>query len=324
MRLTHLSVLSASVLIAACGGGGGSSFNGAEPPASTFAITSANATAATSASWEAVVASSDFGDLGGSLGLSAAIPGSVAKATQALKVAGQSTGAGQAVPVGPNVLPCLAGGAVTVSGDVASLLTLTPGDNFDVLFELCDEGAGEVVDGAIAFTVSDFSGDLLLGTYLLSMDGVLTDLQVATGTDTFINNGDATTTLDTLQTPFVATGVSGTSMTVDANASSQTLSNYVSSSTLDGGMQNLPYTMAASGTLDTTQLGGVVEYSTPVEFSGEGTNYPAAGSLLVEGSSSSARLTAVDDVNVTIEVDTNGDGVVDETINTTWAALVES
>lgn len=324
MKLTHLSVLSASVLLAACGGGGGSSFNGAEQPASTFAITSANATTAARTSWEALVASGDFGDLGGSLGLSAAVPAGVAKTTQVFQAAGQSNGAGQAVPVGPNVLPCLSGGAVTVSGDVASLLTLTPGDTFDVLFELCDEGAGEVIDGAIAFTVGDFSGDLLVGTYLLSMDGVLTDLQVATSTDTFINNGDATTTLDTQQTPFVATGVSGTSMTVDGNASSQTLRNYVSSSTLDGGMQNLPYTMAASGTLDTTELAGVVQYSTPVEFSGEGANYPSAGSLLVEGSNSSARLTAVDDVNVTIEVDSNGDGVIDDTINTTWAALAGS
>ena len=323
MRLTYLSVLSASVLVAACGGSG-SSFNGAEEPASTFAITTANATAATSAAWEALVASSDFADLGGSLGLSAAVPGAVAKATQAFKVAGQPTGAGQAVPVGPNVFPCLSGGAATVSGNVADLLTLTPGDTFNVLYEQCNDGVGEIIDGTIDFTVGDFSGDLLLGTYLLSMDAVVTNLQVRTGTDTIINNGDATVTLDTEQTPFVGTGVSGTSMTVDTNASSQTLSNYVSRATLDGGLPNLPYTKAASGTLDTTQLGGVVRYSTPLEFSGEGTNYPAAGSLLVEGSNSSARLTAVDNVNVTIEVDTNGDGVIDGTINTTWAALVES
>ena len=326
MRLTHLSVLSASVLVAACGGGGGggNSFNGAEEPASTFAITSANATAATSASWEAVVASSDFGDLGGGLGLSAAIPGSVAKATQAFKAAGQSTGTGQAVPFGPIVSPCLPSGAVTISGDVADLLTLTAGDTFDVLYEQCNEGAGEVIDGAIAFTVADFSGDLQLGTYLLSMDAIVTNLQIETATDTITNNGDASVTLDTVQTPFIETGVSGTSMIVDTNTSSQTLSNFVSSATLDAGMQNLPYTKAASGTLNTTQLGGVVDYSTPVEFSGEGTNYPAAGSLLVEGANSSALLTALDDVNVTIEIDANGDGVIDDTINTTWAALVGS
>lgn len=323
MRPAHLSILSASFLVTACGGSG-SAFNGTEEPAGTFAITSANAAAATSASWDALEASSDFGDLAGSLGLSAAVPDGVAKATQVLKAAGQASGTGQAVPVGPDVFPCLSGGAVTVSGNVASPLTLTTGDTFNVLYELCDEGAGEVVDGTIGLTVGDFSGDLLLGTYLISMDAVLTNLQVTTGTDVIINNGDTTITLDTQQIPFIATGVSGTSMTVDANASSQTLSNYISSSTLDGGLQTLPYTMAASGTLDTTELGGLVEYSTPVEFSGEGTNYPAAGSLLVEGANSSARLTAVDDINVTIEIDSNGDGAIDDTINTTWAALVGS
>jgi len=321
MKLTHSGVLCASVLVAACGSGG-SSFDGAgEPPASTFAITSANATTAAGASWDAVVASGDFSNLGGSLGLTAAVQGGVSKATQSFKAAGLSSDSGLAVPVGPDVLPCLSGGAVTVSGDIASPVTLTTGDTFNVLYELCDDGAGEVIDGTIDLTVRDFSGDLLAGTYLLSMDAVLTNLQVATGSDTIMNNGDATVTLDTEQTPYVATGVSGTSMTIDASASSQTLSNYVSQATLDGGMQNLPYTMSASGALNSTELGGVVQYSTPVAFSGEGTNYPAAGSLLVEGTNSSARLTAVDDVNVTIEVDSDGDGVIDETINTTWAAL---
>jgi hypothetical protein len=323
MRLTHLSILSVSVLVAACGSSGGS-FNDAGEPANTFEITSANATIATRASWDALVASSDFGDLGGSLGLSAAVPGGAAKATQVFKAAGQSSGTGQAVPVGPNVLPCLDGGAVTVTGNVADLLTLTAGDTFNVLYELCDDGVGEVIDGEIDLTVGDFSGDLLLGTYLLSMDAILTNLQVVTSTDTITNNGDATVTLDTEQAPFVATSVSGTSMTVDANTRSQTLSDYASSSTLDGGLQNLPFTMAANGTLDTTELGGTVQYSTPVEFAGEGINYPASGSLLVEGANSSALLTAVDDVNVTIEIDSNGDGVTDDTINTTWAALVGS
>jgi hypothetical protein len=82
--------------------------------------------------------------------------------------------------------------------------------------------------------------------------------------------------------------------------------------------------LSASGTLDSTQLAGVVQYSTPVTFAGEGFDYPSSGALLVEGENSSARLTAIDNVNVTIEVDSNGDGVIDDTINTTWADLTSS
>ena len=321
MNFARLSVLSASLLIAACSG---DQLGATQPSASTFAITSANAATAAKASWEAVVASGEFGELGGSLGLSAAVPGGVSKATLSLKAAGFPVGAGQQVPVGPTVLPCLTGGAVTVTGEVADLLTLTANDTFQVLYELCDDGVGEVIDGVVDFTVGDFAGDLFLGTYLLSMDAVVTDLQVLTGTDTITNNGDATVSLDTMQIPFVEAGVSGTSMTIDSNASSEILSNYSSNQTLDAGVQTLPFTLSASGTLDSTQLGGIIQYSTPTTFAGEGVEYPSSGSLLVEGVSSSARLTAVDNVNVTIELDANGDGVTDETINTTWANLTSS
>jgi hypothetical protein len=142
-----------------------------------------------------------------------------------------------------------------------------------------------------------------------------------TGTDTSTNNGDATVSLDYTQSPFLEAGVSGSSMTIDSNSSSETLSNYASRQTIDAGVQELPYTMTAFGTLDTTELDGIVQYSTPVTFTGEGFDYPSSGSMLVEGEDSSARLTAVDNVDVTIEVDANGDGVIDDTINTTWADL---
>lgn len=323
MRLTRLSVLSTFILISACSSDG-SPIGGTEPPSTSFAITSANATTVASVSWQAVVASGEFGELGGSLGLSASTPGGVAKATQSLKAAGFPVDGGQQVPLGPDVQPCLLDGFVTVSGEIADLLTLTRGDTFQVLYELCDDGAGEVINGLVEFTVREFTGDLLLGTYMLSMDGVATNLQAVTASDTITNNGDATVSLDTRQTPFIEAGISGTAITIDYNARSETLRNYVSSQTLDGGLQTLPYTMSAAGSLDATELAGVVQYSTPVTFAGEGANYPDSGSMLVQGENSSARLTAVDNVNVIIEVDTDGDGVIDDTINTTWAELASS
>jgi len=324
MNLARLSVLSASVMIAACGSGG-DQFGGGQPPTTTSAINSANALAVTRVSWEAVVASGDFGDLGGGLGLSATAPGGFAKASVLQKVGTSVVNVAQQVPFGPDVLPCLVNGTVTFSGDIANPETLSVGDTYRTVYELCDDGAGEVIDGAIDFTVREFTGDIILtGLYMLSMDAVVTNLQVVSGTDTITNNGDATVSLDTMQAPFIFAGVSGTSMTVDSNASSETLSNYSSSQTVDGALQSLPFTLTASGTLDSTQLAGVVSYSTPVTFAGEGLDYPSSGALLVVGQDSSARLTAVDNVNVTIEIDSNGDGVVDATIDTTWAALATS
>jgi len=319
MSRARLSVLSASLLIAACSGGT-DQFTNAGPGADAFNITSTNGATVAKVAWESAVTSGELTELGGSLGITAAVPGGFSKPSQT-QPAGFLVNVMQKVPFGPDVFPCLTSGTVTISGDIADPLTLTRGDTFTVESTMCDDGAGEVVDGLIEFTVGDFSGDILLGTYLLSMDAVVTNLQVMTGTTTTTSNGDATVTLDTSDAPYVEASTSGTSMTTDSNTSSETITNYQSNQTVDGNLENLPFTMSASGTLDTTQLDGIVSYSTPTEFSGEGIGFPSEGELLVEGENSSARLIAVDDVNVRIEIDLDGDGTTDEAIDTTWVAL---
>jgi hypothetical protein len=323
MSRARLSILSASLLIVACSGGTDQfGKEGSGPATGTFDITSTNGLAATKVAWESVVASGELTDLGGGLPISSAGSGGLSKVSLT-RPAGLAVSVIQNVPFGPFESPCASDGSITISGDIADplLSTLTFGDTFTVLSTMCDEGLGEVVDGLIEFTVGDFTGDLAAGTYLLSMDAVVTNLQVMTAADTLTSTGDATVSLDTSASPFIDASTSGTSMTTDSNASSETISNYRSNQTVDGNQQNLPYTMAASGTLNTTQLEGIVTYSTPVEFNGEGVDYPLVGVLLVQGTNSSARLTAIDNVNVMIELDVNGDGEADQTINTTWVDL---
>ena len=320
MSRARLSILSASLLIAACSGSS-DQFDGAGPEGgTTFNITSANGQTAAQVAWASAIASGELTDLGGSLGFSAAAPGGVSKASLT-RPAGLVVSVMQKIAIGPDTFPCLPSGSVTISGDIAVPGTMTVNDTFTVVYTMCDEGTGEVVDGLVEFTVGEFTGELLTGAYMLSMDAVVTRLQVMTGTDTLTSNGDATVTLDTTVSQYVEAGTSGTSMTTDSNASSETIMSFQSHQTLDANQENLPYTMSASGTLDTTQLEGIVSYSTPTEFSGEGTDFPSEGVLLVVGTNSSARLTAVNNVNVTIELDTDGDGNTDETINTTWVDL---
>ena len=329
MNLARLSVLTASLTLAACSGDGdfgdrSGSFGGGGSSTATYAVTSSNAPTATRASWEAANGSGEYGSFGGGQVLATGNPGDFSKAGHATRSVGVLVSALQNVPIGPEVSPCLVDGAVTLSGDIADPLTLTTGDTFNILFEACDDGFGEVIDGAIDMTVREFTGDLVAGTYLLSIDTVATDLQVFTADDTVTSNGDATVTVDTTQSPYIESSVSGSSMTVDSNSKSETLSNYVSNQTADGREQSLPYTLSASGTLDSTELDGVIQYSTPVRFAGDGLDYPSSGSLVVTGLDSSARLTAVDNVNVTIDIDVDGDGTWDETLEMTWAELVAS
>ena len=322
MNYARLSVLVAALAIAGCDGN--ATFVSA--PAATsdsFKIDSGNGVLTAQVSYEAALDSSSLVSIGSPVGLSVAAPNGSSIATQVGDPTGLALDIVSLVPFGPDVYPCGVGlGTVTMSGDIETAGTLTPGDTIRIEYDMCDEGLGEVIDGVIDLTVVDFSGELLLQTYMVAMDAVVTDLQVMTPADTVTGNGDATILLDTEQTPFVEASVSGTRLTMDANESSETLSTYASSTSFDGGQVPAEYTFGASGTLDSTQLAGIVTYATGPEFVGSDLNFPHSGELTVQGDESFVTLVAVDDQNVRIEIDDNGDGTVDETINMTWVEFL--
>ena len=210
-----------------------------------------------------------------------------------------------------------------MSGDLADPITptLTEGDVINVDADNCDDGLGEVLDGLLAFSVDAFEGDLLSGLYNLTMSMTLTDLSVQAAGQTVVSSGDATVMLNTLSAPSVSAEVSGNSLTTQIGSVTESLSGFLSAQTVDAGQTPAPYTLDSSGSLDSSELAGTVSFSTPVTFMGFDTDYPQTGELLVTGASSSARLIALDAVNVRVEIDSNGDGTVDDVIDTTWADL---
>ena len=319
MKRIHLGLLAASILASACGSDSGDSFGGTEPVADSFGIDVNNGVVATRQSYGAAIASGGIAELGGPVGISSAPPNGSAIASQAATPEDVVLDVVSMVPFGPDVQPCQGGtGTVTMSGDIAVPVTLTAGDFFIIEYDVCDEGAGEIIDGIITLTVRDFSGDLFLGTYRLIMDAEIDTLSVATGTDTLTADGDATVTLDTMAAPFVATSVSGSRITQSSNAGTEALTSYSSNQTLDGNQNPAVYTMDASGGLESSQLPGSVSYSTESTFRGFVPAYPGEGALLVRGHNSSARLVVVDDTNVRVEIDSNGDGATDDAIDLTW------
>jgi len=319
MKRKLFTVLGTSLLLGACGG---NLFEDPEQEVTTGSITPANALTTTRASWQAALSSGDFSTIGSSLGLSAGTPGGLSKPGAGGMSDGHLTSLLQKVPFGPDEFQCLSSGTVTISGDIADPTDVTRfsfNDTFRVVYVACDDGVGEVLDGTIDFTVGDFTGDLVAGTYMLSMDAITADFQVNAGGITTVSNGDTTVALDTMQTPFVDVGTSGSAMRVDSNSRSDVLTGYQSNQTVDGNIAPAPYTLSAAGTLDSTLLDGSVRYSTVETFEGVGTDFPSQGRFRVQGSDSSLELVAIDNINVDIEIDSNGDGVVDVTISTTWA-----
>jgi hypothetical protein len=288
-----------------------------------MSITSANAMSVTWTSYEAALSSSGLGTIAADTGFIAAGPSDFSKLGSSIANSVGSLDLAASVSIPAVETACAGGGTITISGNIADVVTfnLTPGDFFDVAFDMCNDGAGTTIDGALAYVVDAFSGNFLGGLYDLTMSMTLDTLQAITADDVVTMSGGAIARLDTLLAPAVAAEVSGSSLTVDTNSSSETLSDFASAQTIDAGVPQSPYTMSASGTLDSTQLDGTVQYSTPTLFEGFDLDYPHWGVFLVTAASSSARLTAIDNVNVRIEIDTDGDNNIDETINTTWAEL---
>jgi hypothetical protein len=318
MKRVLVALLIPLAMTAACGGGDGASAT-RPPPAADLPIDSGNAALASAVAWRSASGSGRFASLAG--GGIASNGGGISKPTARRAATGILGDIVSNAPFGPITNACAVSGTLTVSGDLADPLTLTAGDTIRAEYEACDDGQGEIVDGTIDSTVEAFSGNILSGAYDVTMRIELTDLDVTAGNDHLLGNGDATATLDTTAAPFVSTTVSGDSLASTTNGASATLSAFSFDQTVDAGLSPAPYTLAAAGTLDSSELAGVISYSTPVTFEGDDVEYPHAGELRVSGANSSARLIALDNVNVRIEVDSNGDGAVDQTIETTWAEL---
>ena len=316
-------------MVAGCDADTSFSGNTTAPPPPTgggaLTITSANAPTAMSVALKAAFESGSVGDVAGTLGVGTANVGNMNKLADSKYSSGTLFKAMQKVPFGPFDQPCLVSGTITISGDLADPLGISfaAGDTLTVLAMDCDDGLGEVVNGTIDYLFTTMTGDILLGPpYRLVIDVDLTNFQVADSIDTKISNGSATVSIDTTTDPVWTVSINGPSLTTDTTTSSGTISNFDMTQTVDTLIVPTPYTMVSNGTVDSTDLAGTVDYSTPVMFQGSGEANPFTGEFLVAGASSSVRLIALDEVNVRLESDFNGDGVVDETTDTTWDALI--
>jgi hypothetical protein len=90
---------------------------------------------------------------------------------------------------------------------------------------------------------------------------------------------------------------------------------------VDIGMVPEAILVTVNGRMDSAQLGGAIDYATTIAVEAFGDDDPHIGQILITGRDSSVRIVINDSTSVTLEVDTNMDGVVDQYIDTTFAAL---
>lgn len=331
MKRSLYAPIATLFLVSACSSGGGGSAPVISPDP-TLDITSNNAMQVSKIAYAAALENQQIIDAGGGLFIGSS-QGVVAKIDTGLATFGKTGNAGSNVsetPIPAETVACGVSGTQTISGAIADPVTptLTRGDYFQFDFAACDDGLGEIKNGSLRMDIDAFSGDFLGELFSMTITMTFTNLQISIfenqstiPTDVLTTTGAVTLALNGLSMPYVSTSISGNSLVVDTNTGSESLTNFASALTVDGNVIPSPFTATASGTLDSTDIAGIVRYSNTLMFEGLGGGYPSTGQFLVEGLASSMLLIADNNVDVRIEIDLGADGTVDETIVTTWAEL---
>jgi hypothetical protein len=312
-----------ALVLSGCGGGGGDGPAPPPGPPATGTINNGSVLAVSGRSANAAFQSSKFGDITNVVGLTTLATHDPAILGSGIVSKSGGWPAWSQIPVGPETTPCVVDGTVTVSGDIASPLTVTAGDFLDYEWENCDDGLGQVINGLIGMTFTEFSGNLLAGRILLGVSLAVQGFQVSEGTESRRTNGDLNLTIDSRTQPKTTVATLGNSLIISNGTSTETLTDFSSTVTEDTSMFPSNFTTDATGRVSSTQFNGEVSYDTPVAFQATGDAYPYKGEMMVFGQSGArVRIIAMDRGNVRIEADYNGDGASDATIDTTWAALV--
>ena len=191
------------------------------------------------------------------------------------------------------------------------------GDSFAITFNACvidiGRGLGQF-NGTMSFVVVSASSSALAVTYTFET------LTFTVGGETATVNGDMTIDLRDPGGSLLTAIVRGNALTVEAGAESSSLENYRFEETAD--LFTGEFTSTQSGTLRDSALGGTVTFRTIDPFEGTAPGNPDRGRMRINGADGSVVfLTILDNVNILVEVDQDGDGVFDDTFQTTWSAL---
>ncbi len=228
------------------------------------------------------------------------------------------------VVIPAETIQCSVAGSMTVSGDIAdaTFSIITPGDEFNISFNGCNEGDGVTLSGGFNMVFGAIQGDLLFGgapySYTVMVD--IGSLNVVSMGESFSADGDMTLALSSQDDITITTRISGDSLAVTQAGEVSTLTNYDITETFND--VTTAYVADTNGTFTNAGLGGTVTFSTVTSFEGVGDDWPTVGEMLIEGANgSTVNLTADGSGMVLLQVDANGDGTIDETIVSTWAEI---
>lgn len=340
---TLVAILGAAL---ACGGGGSSSSGGGEAE-----ITVDNATAMASDVLAAINLTAEVGTLGASL-LEGLVPQAVAQTGLSDPMRGFAAAMRAVVAVQSEPLPSLPGGVtpsgggaitqdcegsgtVTVSGRIAGSIPTT-GDRIDASFDDCSlEVGSDRLDGRLHYRVLGFTGDPD-DLFSMTLDITFDQLRSEGGEMSMQVDGDAETILDNTASPLVHSTAEGTSLRIRSEMNDDpeplvatlTARGYYASEwfhTDDDEYATFGDGQVSSSTQPPREpdadYAGLASYEVNLSLSGDSGELPHQGEVVVTGGDTEMVIVVEDETNLTLYLDLDDDGIYEEVLPTTWAAL---
>jgi hypothetical protein len=221
---------------------------------------------------------------------------------------------------------CGLGGSVAVA-PFPTASTPVPA-TFDVTFTACarDPADPATLDGTATLNVEGVTGGTLAAlatddhAAALTVADIAIDIADAAGTSTLVGGGRFERTVTAADAAELSTSVAG-GLTVAEAGVTRLLQTYSVASARTGAGA---YSLGAAGdtmTVVADALGGAVSITVLQPVQGTDPEAPVSGALEIAALDGSTLTLTVVNGAVTLDLDTDGDGAVDDTLTTTWTDL---
>jgi hypothetical protein len=223
---------------------------------------------------------------------------------------------------------CSQGGSLRVTlTDVNNNNQLDVGDSITLEALACKE-AGETMSGRLSMAVTSTTGVFGSTNFSVGLSMTMNAFGVASSAGSSV--GDGTLNMSLSETPAGVVDISlstarlSLAATAGGQSSTETLTDAHFSAHAEIVGTQVHTTLQVDGTLASTAFDGKqVRFSTPQPWLALGSDrYPSSGQLLIRGDAGSqVRLTILNNAQVKIELDANGDGVYETSVIKAWGEL---
>lgn len=218
---------------------------------------------------------------------------------------------------------CAVFGTVDIDLTVANPLTLSEGDVFGFMFTSCNQGTGTVASGGMAVTITALDGDFATGEFLLGMSLEVTALSITENGDETSATGIISIEIDTTMPPIRTITVSVGALASTSGGMTEVITNMTVTISQDGSMFPTGVTVETSFTVSSPRIGGDIVVSTSIALQSSGAEYPFVGELRIMAAGNSVIiLIALGGDSVRLEIDIDGDGAMDDSVDTTWDEII--